>query len=431
MKVDNYIKRIADDQLDRTLHTIGAVLITGPKQCGKTTTALVKANTVLNFDDENDQRYFMTNKEDVFLMEPPLLFDEWQEGKGVWDATRRAVDFTRKKGLVILTGSINEKGEKIHSGAGRITEMKMYPMSLYESGESNGTISLKELFDNPTKITGGVSSLSVNNLIKAICRGGWPASVTEENEEYKYNYAQIIYDSICSSDIRKVDGVKRNKAYAKAILKVYSTHICQPGNMESIYKEIKEITANTENVGISKNTFNSYLNVLRNLYVIDEVDAWCPNIRSRTSLIFHKKLNLVDPSLAVAALGIGPEYFRKDFNTLGFLFESLCIRDLRVYIEPLRGELSYFRTREGLECDAVIHLRDGRYALIECKLTNEGIEKGIKSLNTIEEGILEHDKNEKNTIKYGKPAFKAILTGGKYCYKKDDVYIIPIGCLKN
>ncbi len=431
MKVKNYINRIADEKLDKLLNTIGAVLITGPKQCGKTTTALVKANSVLYFDDENTRNYFTLNQESAFKNESPILFDEWQEGKGVWDATRRAVDFSQKKGLVILTGSINEKGEKIHSGTGRIVEMKMYPMTLYESGESSGEISLKDMFYNPSSFKVVQSRLDMDSLINAICRGGWPSAIINKNEKTNLDYAYFIYDSICSDDVRKVDGVKRNKSYVEAILKVYSTHICHPGNMESIYKEVHEMSASTEKGGISKTSFNSYLNVLKNLYIIDDIDAWNPNIRSKTSLVSHKKLNLVDPSIAVAALGIGPDYFKNDFQTLGYLFESLCMRDLKVYVDSLDGRISYLRTREGLECDAVLHLRDGRYALIECKLTDEGIQKGIKNLNRIEEALLKHDNDEKNNIKYGKPVFKAIITGGKYSQIIDDVYIIPIGCLKN
>ncbi len=435
MKIDEdgYIERLSDKLLEDTLNSMGAVSISGPKGCGKSTSASRLAKTIIDFQDlDNGAYYIATSKSkisELFTGETPILFDEWQDGEGVWDAVRNFVDKKHEKGLCLLTGSVNEKGKMSHSGYARIGEVKMSTLSLYESGESNGSVSLSDLFNNQEQLSPQKSSLSISDMIKALCRGGWPELVKEIDPVKQQIMINQMYENICSRDLRSADGVKRNKDWADAILRSYARNICTPAQGKRIYNDALSYC----DQNMSQKTFDTYQNILKNLYIIEDINAWNPNIRSKTSLIRNKKRNFVDPALAVAALGASPTSLSKDFKTLGLLFESLCIRDLKIYSSLIGGNISYFRTRGGLEVDAVIHLRDNRYGLIECKLTDEGIEEGAKHLNLVEKAIISSDEqSDENDIKLGAPAFKAIITCTSLFYKRDDgVYIIPIGCLKN
>ena len=424
-----YKTRIADELLKDKLDTFGAVLIIGPKGCGKTTTAKQQAKSIIEFQDETRRDQYLITARDapemLLIGDKPRLFDEWQDAPKIWGSVRKSVDDEQKTGLYILTGSTSKNIQVAHTGTMRISSMKMYPLSLYESGESNGTVSLLELFNNPNSFKGCISNLTIEKLIFAICRGGWPSCFKIGNSRNKLSVADDLVYQICNNDISSVDNVRRNPKLANAILKSYSRNICTLSDYKTIYQDVK---ATNE---MSDRSFSEYIEALEKLYVIEDVDAWCPAIRSKTSIRSSKKKNLIDPSIAVASLGISPEYFNTDFKTLGFLFESLCIRDLKVYSSKMRGEMSYYHDRYGLEADGVLHLKDGRYALLEFKLGSSEIDDGARHLCEIERLIKEYNKKEKQ-VPLRLPDLKIVITGTEYGYKREDgVLVIPIGCLKD
>ena len=424
-----YKKRIADELLKDKLDTFGAVLIIGPKGCGKTTTAKQQAKSIIEFQDETRRDQYLITARDapemLLIGDKPRLFDEWQDAPKIWGSVRKSVDDEQKTGLYILTGSTSKNIQVAHTGTMRISSMKMYPLSLYESEESNGTVSLLELFNNPNSFKGCISNLTLEKLIFAICRGGWPSCFKIGNSRNKLSVADDLVYQICNNDISSVDNVRRNPKLANAILKSYSRNICTLSDYKTIYQDVK---ATNE---MSDRSFSEYIEALEKLYVIEDVDAWCPAIRSKTSIRSSKKRNLIDPSIAVASLGISPEYFNTDFKTLGFLFESLCIRDLKVYSSKMRGEMSYYHDRYGLEADGVLHLKDGRYALLEFKLGSSEIDDGARHLCEIERLIKEYNKKEKQ-VPLRLPDLKIVMTGTEYGYKREDgVLVIPIGCLKD
>ena len=425
----DYKKRIVDDELDLKLESFGATLIVGPKGCGKTTSAKQKAKSVVEFQDEEQRENLLavanTSPSKLLIGAKPRLFDEWQDAPKLWGAIRKSVDDTGENGLYILTGSSSKDIQTPHTGTMRISRLKMYPMSLYESEESNGTVSLKELFDHPDRFDGCASDLTIDGIIFAICRGGWPKSLMNKTVRSKLEVAKDLYRQTYSVDICNIDNVKRNPRWAQAILRSYSRNVCTLAESKTIFGDVKA------NYDMSLPTFNEYIQALEKLYIIEDVDAWCPAIRSKTAIRASKKRNLIDPSVAVAAMGLSPEYFNKDFKTLGFLFESLCLRDLKIYSAALDGSVSYYHDRYGLEADAVLHLNDGRYALIEFKLGSHEIDDGAKHLNQIEKLVKEYNEKEKQ-CPMRLPDLKLIITGTQYGYKRDDgVFVIPIGCLKD
>ncbi len=301
----------------------------------------------------------------------------------------------------------------------------MYPMSLYETEESNGAISLLELFEHPENFDACKSNMTIDDVIFSICRGGWPQSIKNEDRQSQLQIAKSLYTQTYSVDISSIDNVKRNPKWASAILQSYSRNICTLADNRTIYADV--MAAND----VKETTIRDYIDALERLYIIEDIDAWCPSIRSKTAIRSSKKKNLVDPSIAVAALGLSPEYFKTDFKTLGFLFESLCIRDLKIYSSLLDGSISYYHDRYGLEADAVLHLNDGRYALIEFKLGEAQVEEAAKHLIEIESLINEYNKKEKQCI-LKLPTLKIIITASQYGYRRDDgVFVIPIGCLKD
>lgn len=301
----------------------------------------------------------------------------------------------------------------------------MYPMSLYESDESNGSVSLLNLFNHPEAFDGCVSDLSIDGIIFAICRGGWPKSLMNKTDRSKLEVAKDLYHQTYSVDISNVDNVKRNPRLAQAIIQSYSRNICTLATSKTILGDVKA------NFDISQPTFDDYIQALKKLYIIEDIEAWCPAIRSKSAIRSSKKRNLIDPSIAVAAMGLSPEYFNTDFKTLGFLFESLCLRDLKIYSSQFDGYVSYYHDRYGLEADCVLHLNDGRFALIEFKLGPHEIDDGAKHLIEIENLIKQYNKTEKQ-CPMRLPDLKIIITGTQYGYKRDDgVFVIPIGCLKN
>ena len=420
-----YLKRIIDDNLDKYLTMIGAVLIIGPKWCGKTTTAERHAKSVLKLQDKDNYKSNMmwADIEPSRLLkgEKPRLIDEWQVAPVLWDSVRTSVDDTEGYGLYILTGStvVNEE-EIMHSGTGRIHRLLMRPMSLYESGESNGQISIMELFDNPDlDINECESELTMDELIFASCRGGWPDSLHQKTREGKLFVAYSYLENICNTDVSAVDGIKRDPNRVRLLLRSIARNDSTLAKNQTI---INDMNANF--MDISRPTYYSYVNALKKLFVLEDQRGWSPNIKSKTAIRSGNKKVFIDPSIAVAALNANPESMEKDLNTFGFIFENLCIRDLNVYTNTYGGKISYYHDKSDLEVDCVVHLRDGRYALIECKLGRNRIEEGAKNLLKINKLIEKNDKVDN-------PTFLAILTGGKYAYtRKDGVKVIPIGCLR-
>jgi hypothetical protein len=424
-----YQKRIVDDILTLKLESFGAALIVGPKGCGKTTTAKQKAQSIIEFQDEDRRDEYLavaaTQPSRLLIGDKPRLFDEWQDAPKIWGAIRKSVDYEQENGLYILTGSTSQIIDTPHTGTQRISALKMYPMSLFESEESNGEVSLQDLFDSPEQYSGCHSKLTLDDLIFAICRGGWPRAVNNKTTRSQLEVAKDLFVQTHRVDISNVDKVKRNSSWAEMILRSYSRNICTIAKMGTIYEDVKA------NIGISEPTFYDYIEGFERLFMIEDVEAWNPAIRSKTTIRAARKKNIIDPSIAVAAMGLNPDYFNEDFKTLGFLFESLCIRDLRIYSSAHNGRVSYYRDRYGLEADAVLHFDDGRYALIEIKLGSHEIENGAKHILEIERLIHEHNNTEKQ-VPLRMPDLKIVLTGSEYGYRRDDgVFVIPIGCLKD
>lgn len=427
-----YFKRISDVQLQERLEALGAVLIEGPKWCGKTTTAEQHAKSIIRFQDPDErERYdgIAANRPSLFLKgDAPRLIDEWQDYPVVWDAIRLEVDKRQIPGQFILTGSnVVDQSQIRHSGTGRISRMRMLPMSLWESHESNGEVSLRELFNNPNMDIETVSQLSIDDLIYAVCRGGWPASVIAQNHTHALSVARDYVQSVCDSDISRVDKTQRNPKLARQILRSYARNISTLAKASVILQDVIA----SENIECSRPTYDDYVSALEKLFVIQDMDAWCPAIRSKTAIRSGAKRAFCDPSIAVALLGLTPESMQTEFKTLGFIFEQLCIRDLKAYTSGLYSDVAYYNDRYGLEADVVLHLDDGRYALIECKLGSHEIEDGAAHLLELQRLIREHNLVEKQ-MPIREPDLLIVLTGGQYGYRrKDGVYVIPIGCLKD
>jgi len=424
-----YKKRIIDDILALKMDAFGAVWIQGPKGCGKTTSGKQKAKTIVEFQDEEKRDNLLkiasVAPSKLLEGEKPILFDEWQDAPKLFGAIRKDVDDSGEKGQYILTGSSSQIAQTPHTGTLRISRQQMYPMSLYESGESNGSVSLLDLFNNPSSFDGCKSDMSIDDIIFSICRGGWPSFLGIKSKKAQLEIAKDLYKQTYSVDISKIDNVKRNPLLAQTILRSYSRNICTLADMKTIVADIKS------NYDVTDPTIYDYINALEKLFIIDDVDAWSPSIRSRTAIRSSKKKNFIDPSIAVASLGVAPEYFNKDFKTLGFLFESLCIRDLKIYSSLYDGRMSYYHDRYDLEADGVLHLNDGRYALIEFKLGESEVEEGADHLCEIESLIKKYNESEKhNSLRL--PDLKLVITATQYGYAREDgVFVIPIGCLKD
>ena len=427
-----YLPRIVDRELALRLEAFGATLIVGPKWCGKTTTGEQQAKSVLRMQDPDRREGYLataSTKPSLLLRgENPRLIDEWQVAPVLWDAVRTVVDQRQEEGLFILTASTSVDNSKImHSGTGRISRMKMYPMSLFESVESNGSVSLKALFDDPSLDVDGVTSdLSIEGLIFAACRGGWPGALRRKSDAARLLIARDYVNNICETDISIVDGVQRNPVWTSMILRSYARNISTLAKKTNIYRDV---AANANSM--TAVTMDSYLSALEKLFVIEDVDAWCPAIRSATTIRSGKKRAFTDPSIAVAAMGLTPRYLETDLKTFGFLFECLCIRDLRVYSQALGGKLSYYHDRYDLEADAVLHLDDGRYALIEFKLGSREIQEGAEHLLLLKHLIQKYNEKEAQ-VPLREPDLLMIVTGGEMAYTREDgVKIIPIGTLRD
>lgn len=426
--MDGYRHRIMDSLLAKKLQAKGAVLIEGPKWCGKTTTAeeIAASKVLLAKTDAKEQfkRLLEIDSDTALSGEAPMLIDEWQTVPKLWDAVRYTVDHRRKMGQFILTGSAvpdkDAEKEREHSGTGRFAWLTMRPMTLSESGESNGSVSLADLFAAPEKLFGR-NSLKLQDIAFLICRGGWPMAVGLP-EEAALEQAFDYYDAVTKEDVTRVDGVKRASERVRRLMRAYARHQGTQASIATLREDLK----NNDIATLDDDTIVSYLEALRKIFVVEDMPAWNPNLRSKTAIRTADTRYFVDPSIATAALGMGPADLVNDLNTMGFFFETMCVRDLRVYAEALNGKVYHYRDKSGLECDAVVHLRNGQYGLIEIKLGGQSlIDDGVRTLNSLAAQV--------DTSRMKAPAFKMVLTAtGEYAYRRseDGIYIVPVGCLK-
>lgn len=424
--MEEYRKRIVDTILQDKLEAKGAVLIEGPKWCGKTTTAAQQAASILRMDNpsEKEQNLSLAKINPLRLLkgDSPRLIDEWQLAPTLWDTIRYEVDQRSKMGQFILTGSAvpPDTKEITHSGTGRFSWLMMRPMSLFESGDSSGEVSLKELFSGNLDVD-GENQNDIEKLAFLICRGGWPGAI-DLNEKAALQQAFDYYDGVVKSDINRADGNNKNVERVKRIMRSFARN---QGSQIANTVIANDILAN-DSSSVNEDTVHTYIEALKKIFVIEDMTAWNPNLRSKSAIRTSDTRYYVDPSIAVASLGVGPEDLINDLNTYGLFFETLCVRDLRVFAESLDGSVYHYRDNTGLECDAVVHLRNGKYALIEIKLGGDTlINEGAENLKKLAEKI--------DTTKMKNPSFLMVLTGiGQYAYKREDgVLVVPIGCLKN
>lgn len=421
-----YRPRIADRILERKLKGKGAVLIEGAKWCGKTTTAEQQAKSVLYMSEpgrmEQNIQLATLNPKLLLVGENPRLIDEWQIAPQLWDSIRFESDHRHQFGLFILTGSCvpPDMSKIIHSGTGRFAWLRMRPMSLWESGDSTGEVSLSSMFEGNLDIA-GISTIDLERVAFLTCRGGWPSSIAMD-DDIALDQAFDYINAVESRDIQRVDGVARDPERVHRLLRSYARH----QGTQVANTAIRDDLADKEGKSFDIDTVSSYIKALKNIFVIEDVEAWNPNLRSKTAIRSSDTRYFTDPSIATAALGVGPNDLINDLNTFGLIFETFCIRDLRTYAEALNGEVRHYRDKNGLECDAVIHLRDGRYGLIEIKLGGEKlINEGASILNELAKKI--------DTTKMKKPSFMMVLTAtGNYAFRREDgVLVVPIGCLKD
>lgn len=430
--MSDYKKRIAEQNLADQLDAMGAVLIEGPKYCGKTTMAFQQAGSVLLMSDPDNKEQNLalarTNIRKLLEGETPRLIDEWQLAPQFWDAVRNEVDRRNADGQFILTGSAvpprptNEDEKIFHTGTGRISRLKLRTMSLYESGESTGDVSLSSLFEDAENVE-GTSHITLEELAFLVCRGGWPKATLKENPKAALMQAKQYYKNVVGLDISRADGVDRNEELAKRLMRSYARNQGSQATLGTFLADLK----NNEEDTLTEYTIYSYINALKKIFVIEDSLAWNPNLRSKTAIRSSDTRYFIDPSIATAALGIGPKDLINDLNTFGLMFETLAVRDLRVYAEAMDGTVYHYRDKSNLECDAVVHLENGSYGLVEIKLGGaQLVREGASTLIEL--------ANKLDTTKMKKPSFLMVLTGiGEYAYKRPDdgVLVVPIGCLKN
>ena len=424
--MEEYRNRIVDTILQDKLEAKGAVLIEGPKWCGKTTTAAQKAASILHMDtpSEKEQNLSLAKINPLRLLkgDTPRLIDEWQLAPTLWDTIRYEVDQRAKMGQFILTGSAvpPDTKEITHSGTGRFSWLMMRPMSLFESGDSSGEVSLRELFSGNLDVD-GENQDDIEKLAFLICRGGWPGAI-DLKEKAALQQAFDYYDGVVKSDINRADGNNKNEERVKRIMRSFARN---QGSQVANTVIASDILAN-DSTSINEDTVHTYIDALKKIFVIEDMSAWNPNLRSKSAIRTSDTRYYVDPSIAVASLGVGPDDLINDLKTYGLFFETLCVRDLRVFAESLDGSVYHYRDNTGLECDAVVHLRNGKYGLIEIKLGGDSlINEGAENLKKLAGKI--------DTTKMKPPSFLMVLTGvGQYAYKREDgVLVVPIGCLRN
>lgn len=419
---NEYLPRIVDLEINESMEVMGAILIEGCKWCGKSTTAIHHAKTIVEFqnpDKKEEYDNIRDTKPSLFLKgEKPLLFDEWQMYPVVWDSIRTDVDHTRLKGQYILTGSAKPKeGETMHTGTGRFARILMRPMSLYESKESTGEVSFEDILNG--KDIEGVSKLTLEDIASIIVRGGWPASLDIKSDA-KYKIAKQYVSSLIHEEVKNIDGVERNPEKMKNVLRALARNISTPASDKTLEDDVK----NVFNEEISRPTLTDYINTLEKLFVIENIKATNLNFRSKYAIRTKAKKEFVDPSIATAILEISPSDLIKDLNAFGFLFEALCIRDLLVYTQSYGGDITFYRDETNFEVDAIFRTSSGKWGAIEIKLGAGYIDEAAKNLLKFREKV--------DTNKVGEPAFLMVLTGSTYSYKrKDGVYVVSIGTLKN
>ncbi|NTW29018.1 MAG: ATP-binding protein [Coriobacteriia bacterium] len=416
-----YLPRIADGELATLLRTSGAVQIKGPRWCGKTSTAeRHSASQVYMQDpDRSADLLALADMQPSLLLEgnSPRLIDEWQMAPQLWDAVRFAVDRSGEPGRFILTGSSVPTVQPAHSGIGRISTLVMRTMALFESGESNSTVSLSTLFEGSQGI-GAMSGLTVRDIAFVICRGGWPKAVLETDAQSALRHAYNYVDGLVNSDISRIDGVSRNATRVRRLIRSYARNVASQASIATIRADMQE-----DEGALAPNTVIDYIDALARAYVIEDLEAWNPALRSKTAIRTSPTRHFVDPSIAAATLRIAPERLLQDFELFGLLFESLCVRDLRVYAASIDGDIFHYRDKTDLEADAVIVLRDGKWAPVEIKLGNAGIDEAARHLLALKDRV--------DTAKMGAPSFLMVLTGTQAAYRRDDgVLVVPLGCLK-
>ena len=420
---NKYLPRIADAKLALALQAMGAVLIEGPKWCGKTSTAEHVAKSVLYMQDPDtfEENMLKSKTKPSLLLEgeTPRLLDEWQVAPVLWNAVRFAVDERQTTGQFILTGSVVPvRTDDMHSGTGRISRMKMRTMSLYESGESSGEISLEDIFDEKTEMF-GKSKITLEQMAFILTRGGWPAAVNESNEVLALKKASDYYEAVVGEDISRVDNVEKKPDRVRSLMRSLSRNVSSEASTTTILNDLR---ANDES--LSQVTIDQYINALKMLYVIDDLLAWSPSLRSKTAIRTTAKRHFSDPSIATAALGATTKRLFNDFNTFGLLFEALCIRDLRIYADSLGGNVYHYRDAKGVEVDAIIQIQDGRWGAVEVKMGAGDIETAVKNLISFKENI--------DTAKMQEPSFLMVLTATETAFQMENgVWIVPLGCLKN
>ena len=423
MKKKNYLPRLCDVELQMALKSSGSVLIEGAKWCGKTSTATHASESVVYLQDPDHARAYQAiadTKPSLLLKgTTPRLLDEWQVAPVLWDAVRFEVDQRTEPGQFILTGSaVPMESETAHTGTGRISRIKMRTMSLFESKESNGQISLSALFAGKQEDIGALSDLTIEKMAFILCRGGWPASISIEGIP-ACRMAIDYVEAIINQDVSRVDNVEKNPERVRLLLRSLARNISTTSTFQTIRKDME-----ATDIGLSDKTIQTYMNALRRIFVIEDLPAWAPSLRSKTAIRTSEKRHFVDPSIATAVLRTNPNGILADFTFFGFLFEALCTRDIRIYAQAIDGDVFHYRDKSGLEADLIVRLRDGRWAAIEVKLGTKQIEEAAKNLLTL--------KSKINEESMGKESFLMILTGGQYAYqRKDGIWIVPIGCLKN
>lgn len=423
MHVNSYKSRVCDIELEMLLASAGAVLIEGPKWCGKTSTARHVSKSTLYMQDPDESRsnlMLADTKPSILLKgDTPRLIDEWQVAPVLWDAVRFEVDKRGERGQFILTGSaVPPENTAAHTGTGRIARMKMRPMSLYESGESSGVVSLQSLFNGTQEDTLGPSALSIEEIAFSICRGGWPASI-DLSGSAALRMSMEYVESIIHQDISRVDDIERNPERVRLLMRSLARNLATMASFQTIKRDIE-----ATDIGISDKTISSYINALRRIFVVEDLPAWSPSLRSKTAIRTSEKRHFVDPSIATAVMRTTPDGLLKDFEYFGFLFESMCTRDIRVYAQANDGDVFHYLDKSGLESDLIIRLRDGRWGAVEVKLGQKQIEEAAEHLLALKEKI--------DSEKMGQASFLMILTGGQYAFqRKDGIWVVPISCLKD
>ena len=433
-----YVRRIIDQEIDRKTEAFNAINIIGPKGCGKTRTAKERCKTIIEFQDEEKRDGYLSvanASPGLFLRnEKPILFDEWQDAPKIWGTIRKACDDDPEAvGEYYLTGSTSKDVDTPHTGTGRISNLTMYPMTLFETGESNGAVSLTAMLqDDSYVIDGMMSTVSLEQLFFAVCRGGWPRCLSIKKPEAKLEIARDYYEQIYTKDISSIDGVKRNAEWARTILWSYARNMATLAKKTSIYSDVKATH------DVSEVTISSYIEVLEKLFVLKDIDAWTPQIRSKTSIRSAKKHIFIDPSIALAALGIAPDYFINDLDLFGHAFENLVLRDLLVFADAHGARVKHYSDNIGLEADAVFQMPDGKYALIEIKTGMNSVPSAEKSLLKFKEVIRNHNEKvlankEHPGVTYREPSQLIIICGNApMAYTTESgVKVVPIGCLRD